>query len=620
MKRRNLNIENKVSRIKIYKPKSFIDGAEGFIKWVEDYIFLPIFFKESPIPVWTLMSKLPPEYLPMWEAEKDVFREALKMKNNRFIYRLIVFCWQRGEGKSFAACLIQLWKFFNFPRQQIMLGANSKDQVKFVHYDVMRDIILNSPRLLAIIGRQNIQEKEIRLKDKAGNVVSLIRSISSFSGIVSNISGYTFSEMFDMKNPKFFTQLDGSIRNIPNAFGVIDSTVSDQSHILYKLYKTSIATDPKKRDPSLFFHYKCSEKGHIGDYWNPNMTEGQLHSYKVKFPLGDFERYFLNIWSAGSEKVFSKAFIKAIHYLGVDGRNNNHDDLINVWKKIIRYEDKVNMLKDKGLGEVLNETIPNLAELYGRLNPIDKVYTLSSYSGTSEMCTVEGLNRLTEIYDTDWAIMSGVDRADPMKKSKTPAKTIVSLIAKGLVGSKSNYMVFKEGETPNYIYILLHLFNVKNSSLAGIKDVLREGHLHYGGIDTLCSERWGMWDMEDWCEENGIKFEVHTNPYPIQKAAFTQLHDAVLYGNFKSPNVGIKGMREDDLLEEEMTMFDHDVAKKWFGSPEKGDRYGIQDDSMYSIGCNLYGGRNLTMDDFQPRFTLMNFGEFYKGESKVADY
>jgi hypothetical protein len=98
----------------------------------------------------------------------------------------------------------------------------------------MRDIILNSPNLLTVVGRRNVQEKEIRLRDGKGNIGSFIRSISSFSGIVSNVTGYTFSEMFDMTNPKFFVQLDGSIRNMPNAIGVIDSTVSEKSHILYK--------------------------------------------------------------------------------------------------------------------------------------------------------------------------------------------------------------------------------------------------------------------------------------------------------------------------------------------------------------------------------------------------
>jgi len=54
-----------------------------------------------------------------------------------------------------------------------MLGANSKDQVKFVHFDIMRDIITFSPKLLAIVGgKRNLQEKEIRLKDAKGNFIT----------------------------------------------------------------------------------------------------------------------------------------------------------------------------------------------------------------------------------------------------------------------------------------------------------------------------------------------------------------------------------------------------------------------------------------------------------------
>jgi hypothetical protein len=116
------------------------------IKWVEDFCYIPIYPEGSDIAIWTPMHSLPTEknpdtgksYRDIWEGQQEVLREALKMKNKRFIYRLIVLCWMRGEGKSLLACLIQLWKFFNWPRQQIMLGANSKDQVKFVHYDIMR--------------------------------------------------------------------------------------------------------------------------------------------------------------------------------------------------------------------------------------------------------------------------------------------------------------------------------------------------------------------------------------------------------------------------------------------------------------------------------------------------
>ena len=239
------------------------DGADGMIAFCNNYVRVPIYPKGSTVPKWVSMGKLPAEsiyddgrsYKSIWDAQQEIIRDALRMEEGRFVHRLLVFCWMRGEGKSLLVCLILIWKFFVFSEQKIMLGANSKDQVKFVHFDIIRDIILNSPMLLEWVGgKRNIQEKEIRLKDEKGNIRSLIRSISSFSGIVSNITGYSFSEIFDMKNPKFFVQLDGSIRNIPNAFGIIDSTVSEKTHVLYKLYTQAL----QKKTKGVYFSYRSS--------------------------------------------------------------------------------------------------------------------------------------------------------------------------------------------------------------------------------------------------------------------------------------------------------------------------------------------------------------------------
>ena len=295
----------------IYEPEGYKDGPEGFIKWCNDFVYIPIYPEGSDIAVWTPMCELSDvpnpktgkSYKSIWEEQQWEIRRCLRMLNGRFLYRLIVFCWMRGEGKSFIACLVQLWKFMNWPRQMIVLGANSKEQTKFVHFDIIRDIILNSPKILAQVGKRNIQEKEIRIRDESDNIGSIIRPISSFSGIVSNITGYTFSEIFDMKNPKFFTQLDGSIRNIPNALGVIDSTVSTKDHILYNLF-SSFAEQKTK---TLYFSYRCSNKGVADDFWNPNMNQQDLDDYKVKFLPADFDRYFRNIWGKGGENAFTES-------------------------------------------------------------------------------------------------------------------------------------------------------------------------------------------------------------------------------------------------------------------------------------------------------------------------
>ena len=275
---------------------TYRNGGDGFIKWAEEHICIQIYPSGSEIPQWTSLSDLPDtpdpdtgrSYKSMWEEQKKIVRKALVMVNGRFKHRLVVLCWPRGEGKTYVVCMIQMWKFFCWPKQEIMLCANSKDQTKFVQYHIIRQMIENSPKLLAIVGKRNIQEKEIKITDKNGNVVSFIRSISNFSGIVSNITGYAFSEIFEMKKPEFFQQIDGSIRNMPNALGVMDSTVSPKDHILFKLYEAW----QNGEDETIFFSYRFSKLGLSTDFWHPQQTQQQLNSYKTKFVPGRLRAVF----------------------------------------------------------------------------------------------------------------------------------------------------------------------------------------------------------------------------------------------------------------------------------------------------------------------------------------
>lgn len=623
--------KNKPTDRPIYE---YRDGAEGFISWCEDKVHLPIYPEGSDIPVWTAVKDLPREphpetgrsYWEMWEEQKEIMRNALKMKNSRFIYRLIVFCWPRGEGKSVIACLVQMWKFFCWPRQNIVLGANSKDQVKFVHFDIIRDIILNSPRLLAEVGgKKNIREKEIRMKDARGNTVSTIKAISSFSGIVSNITGYTFSEMFAMKNPKFFVQLDGSIRNIPNAFGCIDSTVSDKKHVLYKMHMDKQRKE--KGTENLYYSYRYSKDGKQEDYWNPNMTQDQLDGYKVKFPFGEFERYFKNTWGAGTSKVFTDEMVEAIHILGMKDGIGNHQrvvDLLEEKRKILDFIELTRTEETEKREEWSLEfaKLDKLDAIAKSFTYIDDVYHLADEMGTYRMASIQDLIRVGDIFDTNWSVLAGIDRADPLKQNVKPTKTSVSILAKGLPGSRSNpFAAYKEGFVPAYLYILLHVGIVKDHSLEGIKKELSDAHEEFNGLDSICGERWGLWDLAPWCEEKEIYFEAIFPTYDKQKSAFGELYGAVSHGLFKSPVVLIRGMKEDSVLDEEMKIFDHDADKKWFGSPEKDEKYGIQDDVMYSIGWGAYGGREKGVGDFRERGKISGlFGYFFKDRELHGSY
>ena len=563
----------RVNRFESQKATRFTDGAEGFIKWVEQFVRLPIYpygeLEEGEIAKveeWTPVKYLPKElnpktgrsYWDIWSAQKEICRQALKMEGGRFIYRLIILCWMRGEGKSLLAVLIQLWKFFNWSRQKIMLGANSKDQIKFVHYDIMKEIILNSPDLLAVVGERNVQEKEIRLMgEQAKSIDCLIRSISTASGIVSNITGYTFSEMFAMKNPTFFVQLDGSIRNIPNALGVIDSTVSEKTHVLYQMYKNWI--NGKLRQ--CFYSYRYTKTADPMNYWNPNMDGDQLNDYQVKFPFGEFEKYFLNLWEAGTVKVFGEVDVRAIGMAGADGSLFNHSRVIDILKDITHREEVLSDTKGKGFAESSISEENKIYVLEQSLTPMDDLYRLTSGLDGQFYCPLDKLFDLTELFDTDWSILLGLDMADPTA-IRGQARTILTGVAKGLVGSRSNPWV----DTSNipdlkFIYLIVLFANIEGHSTDKVKRIVDEANDEFDGIDTFCSERYGTWDLINWCDERNIVFEPTYPNYGRQRDAFKEAFTVVKQGRLKSPDIPIAGSKTDNLFTEELGIFDHNVDK-----------------------------------------------------------
>ena len=105
-----------------------------------------------------------------------------------------------------------------------------------------------------------------------------------------------------------------------------------------------------------------------------------------------------------------------------------------------------------------------------------------------------------------------------------------------------------------------------------------------------------------------VEVELVVASYDRQLSGFTTLYTLVTEGRFKSPVIGVMGAKGDDIMVEEMTMFDHDADRKWFGSPEKKKKFGVQDDIIFSINWTIYGGRLLTVDEFRKRNTPPYFG------------
>ena len=631
-------MQTKVDRFDVSRLPFYQLGAEGAIAFIEENIKFSIPIPGSTVPMWLYPTQFPtapnPEtgksWAGLWEAQKGELRKALVMKDGRLKYKVIVLCWPRGEGKSFLVVLIQLWKFFCFPRQLIVLGALSKEQTRFVHYDIMQSFILNSPKLLSIIGRKNVQKGLLFLKSPNGEVVSSVRPISSYSGIVSNITGYTFSEMFDMKDHKFFVQLDGSTRTITNSIGTIDSTVSRKEHILYRLYKAW----KEGSDKLIYFSYRSAPEGVPEEYWNPQMDQAQLTAYRHRFPPAEFDMYFRNVWELDSGKLFPEPMVKSIFYYAYknpSGSTITHDDgtVLEMCNEIATLEVKLDnadrrtnpqgkRMRTKGGVQKKKLSIKNrIQKLEERLVPMDDLYRLADHN-TPIHASIDDLMELGEKYNTDWSILAGIDRSDPMAKNPR-ARTIVTVIAKGLTNSRdSTNLVDETSEVPEYIYFLLHLAWVQDATLEGIKQVLRLAHMEYDGLDTLSAERWGTWDLAPWCQENKIEFTAVTATYELQKKSFTELYTLVREARFKTPVVHVPGMNNSNILWEEMNMFDYHPMSKWYGSPQKDEENGVQDDVMYALGWGLYGGREYGIEEFRSRKLNAFFGAFVRGPQRIS--
>jgi hypothetical protein len=172
------------------------------------------------------------------------------------------------------------------------------------------------------------------------------------------------------------------------------------------------------------------------------------------------------------------------------------------------------------------------------------------------------------------------------------------------------------------MYWLLYLGVVENHSLDVLKDILLGLHIEYDGLDVLGSERWGIGDMAQWCESNEVEAQIFYPTYGRQRTIFAELYLAYQNGRIKVPPLGVRGYKLDDILDEEVGVFDHnpEATHGKFGSPQKTERWGIQDDCVFALGAAIYAGLPLGVERFRKRGRVANYGFFYAGDAGVGVY
>lgn len=600
----------------ILKPRKQIgyrDGGEGFLRWAIDNVKR----FDRAYNAW-----IPFEPTSMQE---ETFKECLQMGDDGlFKYQTIVFCRPRGEFKSYDVCLIVMWRFFNFPRERVILGANSRNQVNFVHYGVIKDTILNSPNLLDMVGEDNVLDAGVYIREQrsgkqkvinAKDVISSIVPVSATNGIYSNLTCCTFSELWRMKDEKFFTELSSSARSTPNAMTLVDSTVAPKGHILRRMFDTYV----EKKDPLLFFqHYEDV-------YYNPYTTEAQLNSFKHRFLPSEYNKFFRNRWEDAGSGTFTEKQISALSILGIEDEFQKPREIMPVVNELYRgYADMTTSERaNKGITRF---TVPHKSS-------IDSVYSLQ---GT--MDDLMKLQKITKI--KEWILTMGLDRAQP--GSQEANRTFVSTILKGKIPNEPD-------EKQAWMYFFFRLLWVESSDIREILGEIEFVCDNLGIPDNMALESYMAADVKVILDEREIPNElVHPN-YNHQLEAFTMLYQVMEGGFFKCPIIPyyrsmgtdqlVHGYPPDfvqDVFREEALIFEHDFENRAFGSPyklkkklkkateneESGSSYldRVLDDTIFAGAWGIWAGRLLWQGS--ERFGLQdnNFGQLYRLNPVTEQY
>jgi hypothetical protein len=605
-------------RLPVYR-----NGGDGFIAWAEENVCVDAYIPGTSIKKPTYLSDLSREPEPetgktwwdLWCWQRSEIKKALVLREDgRLKHNLVVFCTERGEGKSFMAVLIVLWKFCCLAGQRIFLAANSKEQSSFAHREEIDKIVRISPVLLGLIGGEKaIKQRELAIYDSKGRKISFITTVSTFTGVLSNATGFTFSEFFaSPPDGRFFSEIYGSMRNTPNALGVIDSTVSTRDHRLYRIYENIQKGLPGTE--TQYFLFKSNPGAKIENYYSPANTQSQLDAFRTTFTPGEFQMFFENTWDSATSGLFSDTDIEIADVLGMNGAMLNHEEIKEVVEACKQKESIPDRIQGSDMG--VTADYEAIAEMKRPFVPVSRY--LSNIDEHNFYIPTEELEELGNILDTDWCIGIGVDRADTIKTT-TGAQSALVCVAKGLPGSRSNPYLYLvdggEGKSPDYIYIPVGVYVTDFGAANEIQAIIQEWHSQYNGIEGFAADKFGMQDLPGWLIEQELidKPEVLQFSYNVQRAVMMMLFNALKRGRFKKPNINIPGVRGSDILVEQMKHYVHrsvNGTRFEFSSDEKGKKGGVQDDTLEALALAIYSVRMKGLDSFKSIRAKSFFGEY----------
>jgi hypothetical protein len=292
--------------------KAWRNGADGFLQWLTDI--------EPRVP----SAKGTYEIFQPEPFQADAIHDALALKEDgTYQYITIALSFPRRHSKTTLAALLSLWRLCNFANENIVCIANTERQSVSVGFGLCKKIVLNTPFLLALIGKDNVLTYRIDLPKLQSSMRTMSCNISGLYG--EKVTVGWCSEIHAAANDEAMQVLASSLGDSLNSWLLVDSTVDAVGgplHRLEQLHETG-------EDPTVFVHrieYRSLDEAL--EKSPPWISRDWLRSRQKQLLPAVFATQHLNQRSAASNNLFALTDIQR-----AQGRLPlpfTADDLINI--------------------------------------------------------------------------------------------------------------------------------------------------------------------------------------------------------------------------------------------------------------------------------------------------
>jgi hypothetical protein len=179
----------------------------------------------------------------------EAIRAALERNSDgTWKYTTIGLSYPRRHSKTTLIALLCLWRFTCFTCENIVAIANSERQITATGFSLAKKIVLNTPLLLAMIGRENVQTYKMEYPRLQNSMRTMSCNVAGLYG--ERVTVAWCSEIHAATSDEAMQVLASSLGDSLNSWLLIDSTVDAIGGSLHRLEQLMETGE----DPTVFVH------------------------------------------------------------------------------------------------------------------------------------------------------------------------------------------------------------------------------------------------------------------------------------------------------------------------------------------------------------------------------